>query len=81
MRDGLKRRLLRTDTSGWNEPRYVPVGGGMLAILGVSLGTLFGAQFAITGLGEYVVTVLCLAITMAVGFVGLAILDMHEPRQ
>lgn len=50
----------------------------MLAMLGVVLGTLFGSHLDIAGPGEYVVVVLCLVITMAVGFGGLAVVDMRK---
>ncbi|ELZ11102.1 hypothetical protein C479_07333 [Halovivax asiaticus JCM 14624] len=77
----MKSRLTRFDNTEWNNPWYVPLGGAVLAILGVLLGYRLAAAAGATGLGEYGITVLCLALTMAVGFGGLAILDMRNRRQ
>ncbi len=78
MAESLKARLFGFDNEAWNNPKYVTLGAPVFAFLGVLLGNLFGVHLVNSELGEYLIVVLCLLITMFIGFVGLALIDMRK---
>jgi hypothetical protein len=78
MSDSLKARLFRFDNGAWNNPWYVYLGAPVLSMLGVSIGFLFGVHLVTSELGEYLIVILCMVITMFIGFAGLASIDMRE---
>ncbi|PGF17509.1 hypothetical protein CP556_16305 [Natrinema sp. CBA1119] len=75
MTDSLKERLFRTDTKAWNNPWYGYIGAPVFAMVGVVIGQLYGVHLVSSPLGEYLTVALCLAVTMFVGFTGLAFVD------
>ncbi|WP_323173094.1 hypothetical protein [Natrialba sp. PRR66] len=78
MRNGLKKRLFRLDREGWNNPWYGFVAAPVLAMVGVLIGRLFGVHLASSALGEGLIVLLCIGITMVVGFTGVALVDMNR---
>jgi VIT1/CCC1 family predicted Fe2+/Mn2+ transporter len=78
MGDSIQARLFSFDNKAWNNPWFAYLGAPVLAMLGVSIGYLFGVHFVNSTLGEYLIVVLCMAITMGIGFVGLASIDLRN---
>lgn len=78
MRNELKKRLFRLDHKGWNNSWYGFVAAPVLAALGVLFGELFGVHLVSSALGEDLILGVCIVITMFVGFIGVALVDMNR---
>ncbi|KDE58197.1 hypothetical protein EL22_06680 [Halostagnicola sp. A56] len=76
MKEELKRRLFRFDHEGWNNPWYGFVAAPILTALGISIGELFGVHLVSSALGEDLIVILCMVVTIVVGFTGVALIDM-----
>ncbi len=78
MTDSIRARLVGFDNEAWNNPWHLYIGIPVLAVLGVLIGSLYGVHLVSSGLSENLIVVLCLAITMVIGLVGLACFDMRK---
>lgn len=78
MSSGIRRRLFGTDYEAWNNRWYVYVGAPVFAVLGYTVGFLFGVHLVDSEPGEWLIIVLCMPLTMYLGFAGLAVLDVRN---